>query len=116
MIVAGDQLLAYKNAPAAMASMAKLRARASMHSTTRSSRRKKRTSAIPGQTKRNHNIMNGRTAVSVITNDTSPAAMVERMMIAGHNHRNRFTIYSLLYYRFKVHIPIFVHRDYYTPV
>src|SRR5947209_18834064 len=71
--------------PATSASIAKLRARASVHSTTGSLRRKKRTITMPGQTKRNQNTMKGRMAISVNTKFTRPAAIAERMMMIGHN-------------------------------
>src|SRR5260370_28927528 len=75
--------------PATIASMAKLRARASVHSTIGSLRRKKRTSTMPGQTKRNQNTTIGRSAVSVNAKFTRPAATAERMIIVGHNQSDR---------------------------
>src|SRR5258706_4625944 len=84
-IPVGDHLPAYNSMPATIASMAKLRARASVHSTIGSLRRKKRTSTMPGQTKRNQNTTIGHSAVPVNAKFTRPAATAERMIIVGHN-------------------------------
>src|SRR6266700_496603 len=94
---AGDHFPAYNCMPATSASMAKLRAIASVHSTTCSLRRKKRTTIIPGQTKRNQNTMIGRIAVSVNTKYTRPAAIAERMIIVGHSRFERMGVNSVVF-------------------
>ena len=77
-VPAGGHLPVYNCMVATIASMAKLSARASVHSTIGSLRRKKRTTIMPGQTKRNQNITAGRTSVSVNTKYTRPAATAAR--------------------------------------
>jgi len=81
----GDHMLAYRKILATIASIAKLRARASAHSVTISWRWTKRITAIPGQTKRNHITITGRTTTSVITKVTRPTAIVERIRVRGHH-------------------------------
>src|SRR6266702_362193 len=89
-----DHFPAYSCTPATNVSIAKLSARASVHSTTGSLRRKKRTSTIPGQTTRNQNTMSGRIAAPVNTKFTRQAATAESMITRGHNQFDRTGISS----------------------
>src|SRR6266487_2174835 len=87
----GDHQPAYSRIQATHASMAKLRAKASIHSITASASRRKRTTVMPGQTKRNHITRAGRTTVPGNTKVTRPTAVAESTMIAGQNHDNHDT-------------------------
>lgn len=84
----GDHLPAYKRPPATNASMARLKAIISIHSTAASVSRKKYTTAMPGQTMRNNINTAGRITVPGNTKVTRPALIAMSIISKGHNHAN----------------------------